>query len=302
MRPTLRLIAAMVGLLGIGFATTGWGKILHEERSLYSRIMVKQSGSILCLQFNVRSEQRNQSCIDIRQPRAMVFSYTRMSMSALLFNPNPQNILVIGLGGGTLPTAFNELFPNAHIDAVEIDAAVVKVAEQFFDFKSNEQLHVHTRDARVWTKRALSKPRRYDLIVLDAFNGEYIPEHLMTREYLQETKQLLTANGTLVANTFSISNLYDHESATYADVFGNFINFRLPESGNRVVIVPGTAVDDATLQQRASALLPRLRPYAVPIKRYTRMLIKDRKQRPDWRTDARILTDQFAPANLLQGR
>lgn len=301
---SLRSASCILGLLCVTALClpAAHARILHEERSLYSRIMVKQTGSTLCLQFNVRSEQRNQSCIDTRKPRAMVFSYTRMSMSALLFNPEPRNILVIGLGGGTLPTAFNELFPQAHIDAVEIDPAVVKVAEQFFDFSSNERLLVHTRDARVWTKRALRQERRYDIIVLDAFNGEYIPEHLMTREYLQETKQLLAPGGTLVANTFSISQLYDHESATYAEVFGDFINFRLPESGNRVVMVPGTALDAAVLQQRADALVPRLRPYDVPIKRYTRILIRDRKARPDWQTDARVLTDQFSPANLLQGR
>lgn len=300
----MRCLITFLGLLCVALTSAPviLAKTLHEERSLYSSIIVKQSGSTLCLQFNVRSAQRNQSCIDTRKPRAMVFSYTRMSMAALLFNPEPQNILVIGLGGGTLPTAFNQLFPGAHIDAVEIDPAVVKVAERYFGFKSNERLLVHTRDARVWTKRALRKERRYDIIVLDAFNGEYIPEHLMTREYLQETQQLLAPGGTLVANTFSISKLYDHESATYADVFGDFINFRLPESGNRVVLAPGADIDDAVLEQRATNLLPRLRPYRVPIKRYARVLIKGRNDRPDWRTDARILTDQFSPANLLQGR
>jgi spermidine synthase len=283
-------------------ASSAYAKILHEERSLYSRIIVKQTGSTLCLQFNVRSDQRNQSCIDKRKPRAMVFSYTRMSMTSLLFSTAPQNILVIGLGGGTLPTAFAELFPQANVDAVEIDPAVVDVAREFFGFVSSERLQVHTQDARVWTKRAVRKPRRYDIIVLDAFNGEYIPEHLMTREYLQETKALLAPGGTLVANTFSISNLYDHESATYAEVFGDFINFRIPESSNRVVVVPGAEVSDVQLKERADELAARFKPYDIPIKRYTRILIKNRGAKPDWRNDARVLTDQFAPANLLQGR
>jgi spermidine synthase len=263
---------------------------------------VKKTGSTLCLQFNVRSDQRNQSCIDQRRPRAMVFSYTRMSMASLLFTERPQNILVIGLGGGTLPTAFNELYPKAHIDAVEIDPAVVTVAEKFFGFADSERLVVHTQDARVWTKRAALKPRRYDLIILDAFNGEYIPEHLMTREYLEETRALLAPGGTLVANTFSISHLYDHESVTYQQVFGDFINFRIPESSNRVVIVPGAEVDDAALKERAEALLDRLQPYSVPIRRYARILIRTRNSGPDWRTDARPLTDQYAPANLLQAQ
>lgn len=275
-------------------------KILHEERSLYSQLIVKQIGNTVCLQFNVRSDQRNQSCIDPRRPKEMVFSYTRMSMASLLYVQQPQSILVIGLGGGTLPTAFHQLYPHAHIDTVEIDTAVVKVAEDFFGFRPAENLKVHTTDARVWTKRALMRDRRYDLIVLDAFNGEYIPEHLMTQEYLTETRQLLRPNGVLVANTFAQSDLYHSESATYASVFGSFINFRVPESANRVILVPGEMLTKDELLARADEMKGRLRPYSVPIKRYAQLIARQMDDKPDWRVNTRVLTDQFAPANLLQ--
>ena len=55
--------------------------------------------------------------------------------------------------------------------------------------------------------------------MLDAFDGEYIPEHLMTVEFL-EMRDLLSDDGVLVANTFASSKLYDYESATYAEAFG----------------------------------------------------------------------------------
>ena len=99
-----------------------------------------------------------------------------------------------------------------------------------------------------------------------------------------------------------MSSLYDHESVTYAEVFGEFINFRIPESANRMIIVPGTQPDEETLHARANTLLPRLRAYNVPIRRYARIIAKGRDSKPDWRTNARILTDQYSPANLLQGR
>ena len=293
---------ALFGVLLVVLAQSAAAEILHEERSLYSRLIVKKFGSTVCLQFSVRRDQRNQSCIDVRKPKEMVFSYTRMSMASLLYNDEPRSILVIGLGGGTLPTAFHELYPNALIDAVEIDPAVVKVAESYFGFQSSERVRVHVRDARVWTKRALSQELLYDIIILDAFNGEYIPEHLMTQEYLAETKALLAPGGTLIANTFAVSDLYDHESATYAAVFGRFINFRLPESANRMILVPGQALTKDELKTRAEALNRTLRPYSVPIRRYARVIGNSIDKRPDWDRDARVLTDQYAPANLLQSR
>ena len=276
-------------------------RILHEERSLYSRIMVRESAGVVCLQFSVRHSQRNQTCMNPKRPRELLFAYTRMAMTSLLYTPEPTAILVVGLGGGTLPMAFVDLFPGVHIDAIEIDPAVVAVAHEYFGFEDGEHVVVHTRDARVWTKRALAKPRRYDIIVLDAFNGEYIPEHLMTREYLEETKALLAPGGTLIANTFAISDLYHSESATYAAVFGDFINFRVPESANRVIVVPPVVLTRTELRARAKAIAPRLKPFKVQIERLARALAALSNEPPDWDKEARVLTDQYAPANLLQG-
>ena len=165
-------------------------RIIHKERSLYSTILIDQQGSVLCLKFSVRRHQRNQTCMDTKNPRRMVFTYSRMMMASLLFQPNPQQILVIGLGGGTVPTALAQLLPEAQITVVEIDPAVVQAAEDYFDFKETEQTRVIVSDGRVYTKRAVGRQEHYDLIMLDAFNGDYIPEHLMTREYLEETKKL----------------------------------------------------------------------------------------------------------------
>src|SRR5262249_43038878 len=140
-----------------------------------------------CLQFSVRKDRHNQSCRDSNDPKRLVFQYTQsMLASTLLLDPSPQNVLIVGLGGGTLPTALAELYPNAHIDVVEIDPAVTAIAQRYFDFAPGPNMRVFEQDARVWTKRAATRPLRYDLIMLDAFNGDYIPEHLMTREYLQE--------------------------------------------------------------------------------------------------------------------
>ena len=102
-----------------------------------------------------------------------------------------------------------------------------------------------------------------------------------------------------MANTFSISDLYHHESTTYTAVFGSFINLKSGISANRVIITSreGTPrVDDLT--QRAASLDELLRPYDVKVSRY----LDDLYDSPDWNTVARILTDQFSPANLLQSR
>ena len=274
-------------------------EVVHRERSLYQTILVVKQGRTLCLQFSLKRAQRNQSCLDQRRPERMVLAYTRMMMAALLLGPAPQRILVVGLGGGTLPMALASIYPAAQLDAVEIDPAVVKVAQRHFGFAESERLKVHVEDARVFTRRAVAAGRSFDLIMLDAFGADYIPEHLMTREYLAETRALLATNGVLAANTFAISQLYDHESATYFDVFGPFFNLKLPSSGNRVILATKTPLPSLmTLNARAAALEKPLAPYGINIRSYPRRLKSD----IDWATDTRLLTDQYAPANLLQAQ
>ncbi len=272
-------------------------EILHRERSLYQTLLVDRQGSQVCLKFGVRRNQRIQSCIDQRRPRQMVFSYTRMMLAALLLNPSPRRVLFAGLGGGTLPTALAELYPEALIDVVEIDAAVVKVAEHHFGFRASERLRVHVQDARAFVKRAGRNGATYDLVILDAFNSDYIPEHLMTREFLLETRTLLSVQGVVAANTFATSRLYDHESATYADVFGPFFNLRLANTANRVILATTDALPNVlSLQRRAAQLDQSLKPYGVDILKYPKQMLGE----IDWDATAQVLTDQYAPANLLR--
>lgn len=291
----MRTIAA---LLMIGLSLGALGKVVHKERSLYQTILVTEVGDLVCLQFNVRRDQKNQSCLNRREPRKMVFTYTRMMMAALLVNPEPRRILMVGLGGGTVSTALAELIQEVHIDIVEIDPAVVSVAERYFDFVASDRVVVHVGDARVFTKRARQRGDRYDLVLLDAYNGDYIPEHLMTREYLLETRDILTAGGTLVANTFTMSRLYDHESTTYRAAFGTFYNLRTLGSANRIILaVNGTLPDRAAIEANAARWRRPLEPYGVPLGRFTNAMSTG----IDWNPDARVLTDQYAPANLLRG-
>ena len=271
--------------------------ILHEEKSLYRDIHVVQTGDRRCLIFNVHRGDRNQTCVNMNDLNELVFSYTKMSFAGLLLQPAPKKILVAGLGGGTIPLTLNDLFPEAKIDVVEVYQAVVNVAKQFFFFEENPNMKVAVNDARVFVKRAGILGEKYDYIVLDAFGGDYIPEHLLTQEFLEEVKQIMTEDGVLVANTFSTSRFYDHESVTYQRVFGEFFNFKLPTSGNRIIIaqlehLPARGI----LSSRAQLLASSLEKFGVPLLEYPNRL----STRVDWDMSRRVLTDQYSPANLLQ--
>jgi spermidine synthase len=286
----------LVALALLSVSPANAQKLIHSERSLYREVLVYEDGTERCMCFTQKCRIGRQTCLNTRAPNRFVMNYTQMMMGALFVNPEPRSILIIGLGGGTLPTALSRVLPNTKIDVVEIDPAVVRVAKQFFAFTPNERTTVIEADGRVFVKRAVREKRQYDLIMLDAFDHEYIPEHLLTREFLQEVASLLTAQGVLAANTFSSSRLYDHESTTYAAVFGRFYNLR---QDNRVIFATkGQLPTMATIQRNAARFEKPYESFTIDVDRMVRLF----STKVDWDTQARVLTDQYSPANLLNLR
>jgi len=291
----LAALFAVVSLLSLAARGVLAAEPLYTEKSPYRDIIVYQEDGQRCMRFGRYAASR-QTCISMLDRNVMVFDYAKMMMASLYLNPNPQRVLVIGLGGGTLPMALRRVLPDAQIDVIEIDPAVVRVAKRFFDFKEDARMRAYAEDGRVFVKRARSRGVKYDLVMLDAFDHEYIPEHLLTREFFLEVRSLLTERGVLAANTFSSSRLYDYESATYHSAFGEF--YRLKKSNRVILLRLGGLPAPPELARNATLLEDRLKPMGVTRAAMLPLFEIER----GWPADIRILTDQFSPSNLLNAR
>ena len=128
---------------------------------------------------------------------------------------------------------------------------------------------------------------------IDAFEEDYIPEHHLTVEFLQEVKSLLTPGGVVAANTFSSSSLYPYESATYEAAFGPFYSLK---SSNRVIWAQeGAITDQSSIAETAKSLEPYFDNHGIEV----HWLLSLLSQEKDWPADSRVLTDQYAPSNIL---
>jgi spermidine synthase len=267
--------------------------LIHSERSLYRQVLVYEESGMRYLCFTRNCTIGRQSSVELANPDRLIFDYTHMMMGALFMGAPPRSVLVVGLGGGSLPRALAKVLPETRIDVVEIDPAVVRVARQYFSFVPSAAMQVFAEDGRAYVRRAVRAGKHYDLIMLDAYDHEYIPEHMLTREFLQEVRSLLSPAGVVAANTFSSSKLYDSESQTYRAVFGDFYNLK---SANRVILASnGMLPAPAVIRQAATNNAAMLRRFDVDA-----TVVADRfSTARDWKPDARILTDQYSPANLL---
>src|SRR5918999_3109972 len=123
------LIIAAAALAPLACAQANTMKLLHAERSLYREVLVYDTGPVRCMFFTRHCRIGRQSCMDMRQPNKIVMNYPQMMLGALYVQPAPRTVLIIGLGGGTLPRALAQILPQTQMEVVEIDPAVVRVAK-----------------------------------------------------------------------------------------------------------------------------------------------------------------------------
>ena len=144
-------------------------------------------------------------------PDVLHFVYARLMLAGLALVPEPRRILVVGLGGGALPVYLHRHFAGASIEVVEIDPAVVAVAREYFGYREDARMQTHIGDARGFMRGAPSG--YYDMVMLDAFGSERVPEHLTTLEFLTDVRRVLAPEGVVA------SNLWNRRyNAIYADM------------------------------------------------------------------------------------
>lgn len=209
-------------------------------------------------------------------------------------NPGAKRVLVIGLGGGVIPTAMRRIDSGLRIDVVELDPAVVAVAKRYFGFREDPSLRTFIGDGRVFVRWQARAGVRYDLIVIDAYERVYVPEHLMTREFIGEVKSLLAPGGVVASNTFARGPLAPYEAATYQAVFDDTRTVEM-SMGNRIILAGRDGLP-STETLRENAVRQQMKLLAVGI------FAPELESQPQPRIAGyRPLTDQYSPANLLFG-
>ena len=168
-------------------------KVIFEKDSFYHRIRVEEDEEARYLYF----DRTLQSAMNLDDPTALRLLYSRYTSLGFTLRPDAKRVLIIGLGGGSIPKKYNKEFPSMEIDVAEIDPEVIQVAKKYFSFKEGKNLRVHAQDGRLFLTRT---PQRYDLVLLDAYYTDAIPFHLTTREFFQLAERKLTPNGIVVAN------------------------------------------------------------------------------------------------------
>jgi spermidine synthase len=209
--------------------------VVHERASRFGRIIVTQDhNGLRTLLF--APDGARQSVVKPGDPEHLELPYARYAFAGLALCEGPRRILVVGLGGGTLPGFLRRHYPDAAIDVVEIDADVVEVAKMYFGFREDSLMWVHVGDGREFIE-SVRQPA-YDVMFLDAFGSHSVPPHLTTQEFLQAVRRALVPGGVAVGNVWKRSQnpLYDDMVRTYQEVFDELVVLNVAGAVNMILL------------------------------------------------------------------
>jgi spermidine synthase len=138
-----------------------------------------------------------QSCMRHEAPDALEFLYTRHMMGFLLFHTNVKSILLLGLGGGSLAKYCRRHLPQAEITAVEANADVLALRQEFRIPPDDDRFRVVLGDAGAVVA---SSRQQFDVLLVDAFDRQGFAASVGEQGFYALARQRLEARGVLVAN------------------------------------------------------------------------------------------------------
>jgi spermidine synthase len=138
-----------------------------------------------------------QSSMRRSDPLELHLSYTRAMMSFQLFRPDPKDILIVGLGGGSLSKYCFHKFASARVTTVEIDERVIALRERFVIPPDSERFRIVHADAAEYFQ---DKVGIADVILLDGYDAFGLPAGLSSQSFYDCCHAALRDQGVLVAN------------------------------------------------------------------------------------------------------
>ena len=213
-RRRIMLLSAL--LFAIGFATMLGQQVRNDlrstrllERNFYGRLLVRdvQVDEDLTVRRLLHGAiLHGEEYLDgngQRQPTTYYGTSSGIGRALLATaGSTPRTVGVVGLGTGTL-AAYGQ--PGDRFRFYDIDPAVISIAQQEFGYLRNSRATIETMlgDARLSLEK--EAPNGFDVLAIDAFSGDSIPVHLLTREALAIYARHMKKDGVIA---FHVSNRF----------------------------------------------------------------------------------------------
>jgi spermidine synthase len=218
-----------------------YGQLEFDAQSDYSHIRLRRKENIRTLLF-VRDtgQEVAETFLDLGQPHRLLTDYTRMMFMSYAFQPKPEKVLIVGLGGGSMVHFLKKHDPDVSVDVVEIDSSIVQIADKYFGVRTEGKVHVITADGIKYLTETTAAS--YDVIYLDAFlkpsadtDSTGVPLRLKTVQFYKDVQKALKPDGLVVFNLNPHAGTRDDVTTIYS-AFPQVYLYRLTDSAGYVAV------------------------------------------------------------------
>lgn len=128
-----------------------------------------------------------------------------------------ESILVLGVAGGSvIKTLIDDIHFTGKITGVEIDAEIIKIANQYFKLNKIPQLNIVIDDAFEFVLKTKDK---YDLIIIDIFQDTKMPNFLFESFFIDRICFLLKSKGVILFNTMLLNKEQNKRNLQFISQF-----------------------------------------------------------------------------------
>ena len=194
-----------------------------------------------------------QSAYSTLQPDCLLLRYTRQMLAAIALVPQLENVLHIGLGGGSVANFLYHHFSKIQQTAIEINPLVIEAAYAHFGLPNDSRLKVLGVDVTE-SINVLSGP--YDLIFLDAFDHSGASSCFDSTSLLLRLQDLLKTEGWLIGNFWNQFRLFSLQKELWHGLCGQLIEAKTGLMTNSILYghAKSNQVLMSTVQERAQEL------------------------------------------------
>ena len=115
------------------------------------------------------------------------------------------NCLILGFGGGTVAKLIRKQWPNAKIAGVDIDPVIVELGKKYLGLDETEVI-IKITDAANLPNFPNHPNQKYDLVIVDLYNGDKFPAKFATENYIHLVRSLLARSGVVIFNRLRYKN------------------------------------------------------------------------------------------------
>lgn len=204
------------------------GEYLVALEDEWGDVFVIEDSDFRVLKFD---EFYEQSKMRLSEPHFPVFHYIKAMLLGAAFTPC-EDVLILGLGGGSLVRTLHYLNSQTKMTVVEIRPAVIELAFQFFSIPATSLLTVLCKDAKAYLKK---NTELFDVIFADLYWAMRMDPMQAKRQFVYDCKSRLYPHGWLVINYEQQADIDEKMIKLFYRYFEDVLLCAIP-NGNAVLL------------------------------------------------------------------